>query len=190
MPTSLTVDAPDQVVGTVLQQFVNSTWEPLAFFSKKLRQPEKKYSTFDWELLVLYLGVRHFCYFLEGQQFIANTDHKPLTFCMSMVSEPWFNCQQRQLSNMYISEYNTDTRHLQGKDNFFADTLYRATINSMQLGINYADMAEAQQQDPEVQAYCTGNTSLQLEDVHFESQGIILLCDVSTDHAWPIVPAT
>ena len=34
-PTSLTADASDQAVGAVLQQFVNGTREPLAFFSKK-----------------------------------------------------------------------------------------------------------------------------------------------------------
>ena len=87
-PVSLTTDASDQAVSAVLQQFVNNTWEPLAFFSKKLRPPEKKYSAFDRELLTLYLGIRHFRYFLEGRQFIAYTDHKPLTFCMAKASEP------------------------------------------------------------------------------------------------------
>ena len=65
-PTSLTADASDQVVGAILQQFVNGVWVPLAFFSKKLRPPERKYSAFDRELLALYLGIRHFRYFLEG----------------------------------------------------------------------------------------------------------------------------
>lgn len=32
---SLTVDASDQAVGAVLQQRLNDTWHPLAFFSKK-----------------------------------------------------------------------------------------------------------------------------------------------------------
>ena len=142
MPTSLTADASDQAVDAVLQQFVNGTWEPLAFLSKKLHPLEKKYSAFDRELLALYLGIRHFCYFLEGRQSIAYTDHtcNPLSFCMSKISKPWPNRQQRQLS--YISEFTTDVRHLQGKDNFVADTS-RATINDVQLGINYADMAVA-----------------------------------------------
>lgn len=69
--TSLTTDASDRAVGAVLQQFVDGAWVPLAFFSKKLRPPEMKYSAFDRELLALYLGLRHFRYFLEGRQFIA-----------------------------------------------------------------------------------------------------------------------
>ena len=76
-PTSLTVDASDFAVGAVLQQLVHGVWQPLAFFSKQLRPPERKYSAFDRELLALYLGIRHFRYFLEGRQFIVFTDHKP-----------------------------------------------------------------------------------------------------------------
>ena len=59
-PTSLTTDASDYAIGTVLHQSVNGIMVPLAFFSKKLRTPERKYSTFDRELLALYLGIRHF----------------------------------------------------------------------------------------------------------------------------------
>ena len=127
-------------------------------------------------------------YFLEGRQFVAYTDHKPLTFCMSQASEPWSNRQQRQLS--YISEFTTDIRHVRGKDNFVADTLSRASIGDVQLGIDYAAMATAQQQDAQVQAYRTSNSSLQLEDIPFGAHGATLLCDVSTGQARPIVPAS
>ena len=106
---SVTTDASVVAVGAVLQQLVNSVWVPLASFSKKLRSPERRYSTFDRELLALYLGICHFRYFLEGRQFVAFTDHKPLTFCMSK-AEPWSGRQQRQLS--YISEFTTDNRHV------------------------------------------------------------------------------
>ena len=183
--TSLTTDASDLAVGAVLQQLVDGVWVPLAFFSQKLRPPERKYSAFDRELLALYLGIRHFRYFLEGRQFIAFTDHKPLTFCMSKVSDPWSNRQQRQLS--YISEFTTDIQHVPGKDNSVADTLSRATIADVHLGIDYGGMATAQQQDSEVQAYRTATSSLQVEDIPF-GEGIALLCDTSTGRARPIVP--
>lgn len=188
VPTSLTTDASDHAVGAVLQQFVDGVWVPLAFFSQMLRAPEKKYSTFDRELVALYLGIRHFHYFLEGRQFVAFTDHKPLTFCMSKTSGTWSSHQQRQLS--YISEFTTDIRHVQGKDNSVADTLSRATIADVQLGIDYSAMAIAQQQDTEVQAYHTTTSSLQLEDIPIGSQGVTILCDMSTGRARPIVPAS
>ncbi|GFO09874.1 Pol polyprotein [Plakobranchus ocellatus] len=48
---SLTTDASEDAVGAVLEQCVHGVWQPLAFFSKRLRSPEQKYSTFDRELL-------------------------------------------------------------------------------------------------------------------------------------------
>ena len=107
---------------------------------------------------------------------------------MSKTSEPWSSRQQRQLS--YISEFTTDIRHVKGKDNPVADTLSRATIAEAQLGIDYYSMATAQQQDPEVQVYHTTPSSLQLEDVPFGTQGVMLLCDTSTGRPRPIVPVS
>ena len=54
-PLFLTADAFDLAVGAVLSQGLRQ--EPLAFFSKKLNDAEKKYSAFDRELLALYLSV-------------------------------------------------------------------------------------------------------------------------------------
>ena len=77
-PTSLTVDASDMAVGTVLEQFAGGVWRPLAFFSWQMRKPETKYSAFDRELLAMHLVIRHFRYFLDGRPFTVYTDHKPL----------------------------------------------------------------------------------------------------------------
>ena len=123
---------------------------------------------------------------LRSRQFTAFTDHKPLTFCMTKVSNSWSHRQQRQLS--HISEFTTDIRHVQGKENSVADTLSRATIADVQLGIDYGGMATAQQQDSEVQAYRTATSNLEVEDIPMGG-GITLLCDTSTGHARLIVPA-
>ena len=167
-PISIATDASDVAVCAVLQQYVRNTWVPLAFFSRKLKPPERKYSAFDRELLALYLGIRHFRYFLEGRPFTAFTDHKPLTFCMTKISDPWSNRQQRQLS--YISEFTTDLQHLHGRDNVVSDALSRAKIDSVQLGIDYEAMAADQILDPEIQAYRspTQQTSFQLQDVEVQ----------------------
>ena len=42
-------------------------------------------------------------------------DHKPLTFCMSKVAEPWSARQQCQLA--YVYKYTMDIRHIAGKSN-------------------------------------------------------------------------
>ena len=173
-------------VGGVLQQQVRGEWQPLAFFSKQLRKPELKYSAFDRELLAIYLAVRHFRYFLEGRHFPVFTDHKPLTFAMSKVTEPWSARQQRHLSD--ISQYTTDIRHVSGKDNTVADALSRATISSLHDGIDYEAMAQAQHGDPDVRAYRTAITGLKFEDIAIGATGTSLLCDVSTGHLRPVVP--
>jgi hypothetical protein len=88
-PISLACDALDAHVGAVLQQLTPKGWQPLSFYSKKLDDTQKRYSTFDRELLAAYLAVRHFRFLLEGRDFFIETDHKPLTFALHRVSEPW-----------------------------------------------------------------------------------------------------
>jgi RNase H-like domain found in reverse transcriptase len=120
---SLAVDASNSHVGAVLQQSKAGSWQPLAFYSKKLDSTQRWYSAFDKELLAAYLAVRHFRCLLEGRQFAIFTDHKPLTFAIHRISEPWLAQQQRQLS--YLAEFTSDFQHMPGVDNVVADALSR-----------------------------------------------------------------
>ena len=187
-PTAVTVDASYVAIGAVLEQFTEGAWQPLAFFSRMLRKPETKYSAFDRELLAIHLAIRHFRYFLDGRSFVIFTDHKPITFALSKISDPWSARQQRHLSA--ISEYTTDIRHIAGKQNFVVDTLSRPIITSLhtpQINLYYQDMA-ADQEASEVQAYRTAITNLRLEDISIRNSNVSLLCDVSTGRPRPIVP--
>ena len=74
-----------------------------------------------------------------------------------------------------------------GKDNPVADSFSRSTIHSVQLGIDYfTDQAK----DPEVQSYRTTCYNLVLQDIPFETNGVSLLCDISTGNTRPVVPAS
>ncbi|GFN78116.1 Pol polyprotein [Plakobranchus ocellatus] len=154
---SLTTDASDQAIGGVL---VNGIWQPLAFFSKRLRPPVMRYSTFDRDLLALYLAIRHFRFFLEGRPFTAYTDHKPLVRAISKLSDPWTARQQRHLA--FISEYSTDIRHVSGKSNVVADCLSRSFLSNVTLGIDYEAMAKAQEKDRDIKAFPTAITVLNI----------------------------
>ena len=57
VPTCITTDASNSAVGGVLEQFIDGQWKPISFFSKKLCNAELNYSTFDRELLAIYLTV-------------------------------------------------------------------------------------------------------------------------------------
>lgn len=74
---ALTADNLDYMVGAVCEQWVDGAWQPLAFCSRNLHDSERKYSTFDRELLALYLATHHFCFLLEGCKFNTCVDHKP-----------------------------------------------------------------------------------------------------------------
>ena len=88
----------------------------------QLREPEHKYSTFDRELLALFLAIRHLRSLVEGRVFTAFTDHTPLIMgAMLKMSDPWTPRQQRQVP--FISEFTTDIKHLAGKFNYVADFL-------------------------------------------------------------------
>ncbi len=58
---------------------------------------------------------------LEGRKFTVYTDHKPLTYAISRVSDPWTARQSRQLA--YVAEYTSDIHHIAGAENIVADTL-------------------------------------------------------------------
>ena len=191
-----------------MEQKVSGHWQPLAFFSRQLRPPERKYATFDRELLGIHLAIRHFRYFLEGRSFTVFTDHRPIIAALAKVSEPWTGRQARHLAA--IAEATSDVRHIEGKNNVVADTLSRVPVsptcdvdmssededqpffeipvNAVSPGVNYRTMAEAQELDPDTQNYRTAITNLILEDVPFDNGAFTLLCDVSNGSPRPIVP--
>ena len=144
---------------------------------------------FDRELLAAHAAIRHFRYFLEGRQFSLFTDHKPLTFSLSMISDAWSAQQQCQLSA--ISEFTVDIRHVAGKDNVVADALSRAAISAINGGINSSALATAQFADPVGMVACrTAITGLQLKDIPFGPNNTTLLCDVSLGRPRPLVPVS
>ena len=189
-PTALTVDASGTAIGAVLEQDLGS-WKPVAFFSRKLRPAEQKYSGFDRELLAMYLAIRHFRYFLEGRTFTLYTDHKPLTFAISKISDPWSPRQQRHLA--YISEFTTDVRHIEGKNNTVADTLSRDGISAIKAplhGVDYEAMAAAQLTDDGIANMRSVPTGLVVREIPLNTNGPSIYCDVSTGRPRPLVPDT
>ena len=45
---------------------------------------ECQYSTYDRELLAVYLAIKHFRHYVEGRVFTVYTDDKPLTYSMNI----------------------------------------------------------------------------------------------------------
>ena len=78
--TAIFVDASVSGCGAVLQQRPEKSdaWKPLSFYSHSFPLTQSRYSTFDRELLTIYLAIKHFRCFIEGRTFTVFTDHAPL----------------------------------------------------------------------------------------------------------------
>ena len=156
-------------------------WQPLSFFSKKLNPAETRYSAFDRELLAVYD--------LEGRNFFVNTDHKPLTFVMSSVTERSSLRQTRHLA--FIAEFTTNIRYVKGKTNFVADALSRPSVSAIHDGpaIDYKELSLDQANDAEftrLRHWTTSTMKFKLLKL-FDNQ--LIWCDVSTGHNRPYLTA-
>lgn len=184
---SLVTDASDTAVGSVLQQHDGTSWKPLAFFSKKLTPTESRYSTFDRELLAIYLSVKHFRYFVEGRDFDIFTDHKPLIAAISSKSDKSPR-QSRHLD--FICQFSTNIHHVSGKNNVVADALSRIyDINEISdVTLSLSKISEAQKADSELKQLVEeqNQKSFKLETINLPNLSIV--CEVSTKKQRPYVP--
>ena len=122
-PLALTTDASNLAIGGVLEQRGPKGWEPLAFYSSKLKPNEKLWPPYDRELLGAFKSIRHFKHLLEGRAFTLYTDHQSLVPSLSKKTDAQTARQMYQLS--CIAEYTTDIRYVEGKANLVADALSR-----------------------------------------------------------------
>jgi hypothetical protein len=163
----LTTDASELAAGAVLHQIVNGEKQPLAFFSRKFTTLESRKSTFDRELLAVYLSLKHFSWLL-GTQFTVVTDHKPLLNALTMKAPT--PQQTRWLS--YISEFNCEIVHVAGADNVVADTLSRS-VAAITANFNEA-LAKGQADDASLQAFFQ---KAKFQMVETEVDGHKVICD-------------
>jgi len=68
-------DASDYQLGAVIKQ----KGKPIAYYSRKLTEPQKKYSTIEKELLAILETVEQFRPFLWGRKITIYTDHSNLS---------------------------------------------------------------------------------------------------------------
>ena len=81
------MDASDVGVGAVLlQDDKNGVEHPVCYFSKKLNQHQRNYSTIEKECLALMLALQHFEVYVSSapSPVVVFSDHNPLTFINRM----------------------------------------------------------------------------------------------------------
>ncbi|GBN35729.1 hypothetical protein AVEN_240173-1 [Araneus ventricosus] len=196
-------------IGAVFHTTTSVGHKPLALYSRKLSPSERRYSTYDRELLAIYATVKHFRHLSEGQNFIIFTDHRPLTFAFTKKSDPssprqqrglfWYprlgwvslltggtqpnrGYQNRPLKYLdFISQFSTDIRHISGSKNVVVDTLSRISDVHLQK-VDFSAMANAQASDEELQALLSKNElSLLLKPLFTDPTSSKLYCDIRND---------
>lgn len=187
-PLAIMVDASDYAAGAVLQQFLEGDWQPLSFFSVRFTEAQVKYSTYDRELLSIFLAIKHFKIFIEGRIFTIFTDHKPITFALRQNLDKASPRERRQLD--LIAQYTTDIRHISGSENFVADALSRIETVEILESIDYKLIAETQNSDQELSKLITmPNSKLVFEQIPVTfGSNIKIYCDKSTGKLRTFIP--
>ena len=127
--------------------------------------------------MAAYLAVHHFTYFLEGGPSTLYTDHKALVGAISRKSS-------------FISEFTTDVRHIEGKNNVVANCLSRPEITAA-LSPSFTDYTKlvlAQRDDPSIRKLSQSMTSLKLCERAIPNSGLLLLGDTNMGKFCPFIP--
>ncbi len=178
----LVTDSSSFAVGAALYQIIDDTPTPLGFYSKKLSDTQKTYSTYDRELLASYLAVIHFKTLIDGHSVTLFLDHKPLVSAFHSKSVAKSDRQQRQLS--LISEYVSSVVYIRGDNNVVADCLSRPSCAISVDSFDLCGIARSQEGDTEVGLYKERLSNYTLPS------NLALWCDTSTNAPRPFVPSS
>ena len=116
IPFEVYTDASSRQLGAVIVQ--NN--RPLAYFSRKLSETQRKYSVTELELLSIVETLKEFKGILWGQRIKVYTDHKNL---MQEALGLTSNCVYRWC--LLLGEYGPEITYIKGVDNTVADALSR-----------------------------------------------------------------
>ena len=155
---------------------------------------ESRYATYNRELLLSFEAVKHFHHLLLGQQFCLRTDHKPLVSALARPTEPWNQCQARQL--MFLAEYDFVAEHISGSDKTVPDALSRAPVPEpvspvWQVAVSPSVSAPSAAEMRRKQKKCSETSALASSpslQIRYDDTG--LLVDVSRSSPRLVVPAS
>lgn len=114
-------DACNQSVGAILLQYHDDEPHPVAYISRKLQDNEKNYSTIEKECLAIIFALKKLKFYLVGQGFILEVDHRPLIYLNKFKGE---NDRLMRWA-LALQSFRFRIVYIAGKDNLGADLLSR-----------------------------------------------------------------
>ena len=110
-------DASDYQLGAVIAQ----KGKPIAFYSRKLKPEQTRYTTTEKELLSIVETLKEFRNILLGMKIVVYTDHKNLT-CKH------FNTDRVMRWRLILEEYGPELRYVKGEQTMVAGASSRLKI--------------------------------------------------------------
>jgi hypothetical protein len=137
-------DASGVGIGAVLSQ----EGKPIAFFSEKLNESRRKYSTYDKEFYAIIRALDHWSHYLLPNEFLLHSDHEALKY---------LNSQQKLNSRHaswveFLQPYSFSIKHKSGKLNQVADALSRrhSLLSTMEVQVlGFEVLKELYKNDPD-----------------------------------------
>ena len=107
-------------IGGVLSQ----EGHPIAFFSEKLNDAKRRYSTYDKEFYAIVQSLRFWRFYLLPTEFVLFSDHQALRY---LNSQKKLNARHAKWVE-FLNEYSFVINHRSGIENKAADALSRLTV--------------------------------------------------------------
>lgn len=158
LPTEIYTDASLLGVAGILKQIQeDGEKKPVAYFSKKLNESQKKKKAIYLECLAIKECVKYWQHRLMGKKFTVFSDHKPLEN-MNIKART-----DEELGDLtyYLSQFNFNIKYSPGKNNLEADCLSRNPVLEPDENteeklkivnlVKYEDILEDQGQNEDVQ---------------------------------------
>ena len=124
-PIHIYTDASIEGIGAVLKQpQADGSEKPVAYFSRKLNEAQKKKKAIYIECMAIREAVKYWQYWLLGNKFVVFSDHKPLeNLCIKARTDE----ELGDLVN-YLLQFNFEVRYKAGPTNLEADCLSRNPV--------------------------------------------------------------
>jgi hypothetical protein len=121
-PFTLNTDACNYAIGATLQQDQGNGLQPVAYFSAKMSDAERRYDVREKEFMALFRACMHWRHYLHGlEPFLLLTDHDSLKYHKTMPNMS--DRIARWIEKM--AQFTYKLAHIPGKDNIVADALSR-----------------------------------------------------------------